>query len=151
MLVSLLQQLISIPSVNPMGGKAEGAQYYEGDLTAFLLRFFEQRGIACECHEVVPGRANVVARLDGRVFSPLGINHQLKSQIIMGIIGHASKLTLMALLINMAKEGLRLAVSKERYLSSNMTMGKRTNKTSMDCFQAGGASPFLIKEANQPA
>lgn len=66
MLVSLLQQLISIPSVNPMGGKAEGAQYYEGDLTAFLLRFFEQRGIACECHEVVPGRANVVARLDGQ-------------------------------------------------------------------------------------
>ena len=64
--VSLLQQLISIPSVNPMGGEARGPQYFEGELTQFLMSFFEQRGIACECHEVVAGRANVVARIDGQ-------------------------------------------------------------------------------------
>ncbi|MAR11240.1 MAG: acetylornithine deacetylase [Blastopirellula sp.] len=66
MSVALLQQLISIPSVNPMGGDAQGPQYYEGALTQFLMDFFEQRGIACECHEVVPGRSNVIARLEGQ-------------------------------------------------------------------------------------
>lgn len=58
----LLCELISIPSVNPMGRSVEGDIYFEGRMTDWLLQFFAGFGAECESIEVVPGRANVLAR-----------------------------------------------------------------------------------------
>lgn len=58
----LLCELISIPSVNPMGRSVEGDIYFEGRMTSWLLNFFASFGAECEAVEVVPGRANVLAR-----------------------------------------------------------------------------------------
>lgn len=57
----LLQGLVRIPSVNPRGGNASG----EGDLASFVRRWMEERGIPAQLQEVLPGRPNVVARLEG--------------------------------------------------------------------------------------
>jgi acetylornithine deacetylase len=58
----LLCELISIPSVNPMGRSVEGEVYFEGRMTEWLLKFFASFSADCEAVEVVPGRANVLAR-----------------------------------------------------------------------------------------
>ncbi|SFI49425.1 M20 family metallopeptidase [Planctomicrobium piriforme] len=62
--VSLLQQLVAIPSVNPMGKDLTGPIYFEHGMTNWLIRFFQQLDIPYEVHEVSRGRCNVVARLD---------------------------------------------------------------------------------------
>ena len=62
--VDILTSLISIPSVNPMGQPAEGAIYFEGRMSDWLVEFFEAIGAPHERIEVVPGRDNVVARFD---------------------------------------------------------------------------------------
>lgn len=58
----LLCELISIPSVNPMGRQVEGEIYLEGRMTEWLLKFFKSFGAECEAVEVLPRRANVLAR-----------------------------------------------------------------------------------------
>lgn len=60
--VQLLKQLISIPSVNPMGRDLTGDIYFEGKLTQFLCDYFTDLGVEYESIEVVPGRNNVIAR-----------------------------------------------------------------------------------------
>lgn len=60
--VRLLKQLISIPSVNPMGRAVKGDIYFEGKLTQFLCDYFAELGVEYESIEVVPGRNNVIAR-----------------------------------------------------------------------------------------
>ena len=62
--VELLAQLVAIPSVSPMGREVSGAEYLETRLTEFLVRHFQRLGVPYEVHEVMPGRANVIARLD---------------------------------------------------------------------------------------
>ena len=62
--VRLLQDLVSIPSVNPMGRDLSGPEYFETRLTAYLKKFFESLAVAHEVIEVTPGRANVIARVD---------------------------------------------------------------------------------------
>jgi len=62
--VRLLEQLVSIPSVNPMGSDVDGGIYHEHRLTDWLLDFFQQLDVPCEVQEVLPGRCNVLARLD---------------------------------------------------------------------------------------
>ncbi|MFN0198094.1 MAG: M20 family metallopeptidase [Planctomycetaceae bacterium] len=62
--LSILQDLISIPSVNPMGRDLTGPEYFEGRLSDFLCRFFEQLRVPFERIPVVPGRDNVIARFD---------------------------------------------------------------------------------------
>ena len=64
--VDLLCQLVSIPSVNPMGRDVSGSEYYEGALTDYLQRFFEQSGVSWERHPVAPHRDNILAILPGR-------------------------------------------------------------------------------------
>ncbi|MEZ6046006.1 MAG: M20 family metallopeptidase [Planctomycetaceae bacterium] len=59
--VELLKQLISIPSVNPMGQEVSGDIYYETKLTEWLVRLFESEGLPYRVQEVSPGRSNVVA------------------------------------------------------------------------------------------
>ncbi len=60
----ILCELISIPSVNPMGRDLTGPIYFEGRLSDWLVKFFESCGANYERLEVVPGRDNVVARYD---------------------------------------------------------------------------------------
>ncbi|MDA0832112.1 MAG: M20 family metallopeptidase [Planctomycetota bacterium] len=62
--LAILQDLISIPSVNPMGRDLTGPEYFEGRVSDYLCRFFEQLRVPYERIPVVPGRDNVIARFD---------------------------------------------------------------------------------------
>jgi succinyl-diaminopimelate desuccinylase len=62
--LSILKDLISIPSVNPMGRDVHGPEFLETQLTEYLLDFFDGLGVEAQKIEVVLGRANVIARFD---------------------------------------------------------------------------------------
>jgi acetylornithine deacetylase len=63
--IALTQQLIRIPSVNPMGQEVRGEPYLEGRLTDFLQQWASARGWPWERHSVLPERDNLLMRLDG--------------------------------------------------------------------------------------
>ena len=60
----LLAELVSIPSVNPMGRPHEPSYHFESALTAFLEEWFRALGVVCERHNVAPNRDNLVARYE---------------------------------------------------------------------------------------
>lgn len=60
----ILSQLISIPSVNPMGRDVDGEIYFEGRLSNWLMEYLQALKVDCERIEVAPGRANVLARFE---------------------------------------------------------------------------------------
>jgi acetylornithine deacetylase len=60
--VSLLQDLVAIPSVNPMGRDLTGPEYYETRVSAYLVELFKSLDTHYEQVEVAPGRANILAR-----------------------------------------------------------------------------------------
>jgi acetylornithine deacetylase len=60
----LLQDLVRIPSVNPMGRAVEGPNYLEGRLSDFLENHFRSLGVSVERQAVLPGRDNIIARFD---------------------------------------------------------------------------------------
>lgn len=64
--VEVLQRLVRVPSMNPMGRDVTGPEYLEHALTDLLEEIFNEIGLAFERHTVVPGRDNILARLDGR-------------------------------------------------------------------------------------
>jgi acetylornithine deacetylase len=64
--VALTQQLVQIPSLNPMGGEVRGSDYLEARLTDFLQHWAGERQIPWERHTVLPGRDNLLMRLQGR-------------------------------------------------------------------------------------
>ncbi len=68
--VEILKELVSIPSVNPMGRDVEGSEFFETRLTEYLVEFFNRLGVDCQDIEVVPGRSNVIARFDGSDSAP---------------------------------------------------------------------------------
>jgi succinyl-diaminopimelate desuccinylase len=76
--VDILSTLISIPSVNPMGQDVDGAIYFEGRVSDWLVDFLRSFGAQYERIEVSPGRDNVVARFDspGSEFTILLDAHQ---------------------------------------------------------------------------
>ncbi len=57
----LLKTLIALPSVNPMGRDVSGPEFFEGRVSDFLERFFQQLGVPYQRWEVAPGRANLLA------------------------------------------------------------------------------------------
>jgi acetylornithine deacetylase/succinyl-diaminopimelate desuccinylase-like protein len=63
--VETLEQLVAIPSVNPMGAAPDGPTLGEGRLTVYLDELFRRLGLAVERQTVMPGRENILARLDG--------------------------------------------------------------------------------------
>lgn len=63
--VELLQQLIQIPSVNPMGHDVHGPQFGEQRLTDFLQFQCEQLGLEWLRQRVHPGRDNLLALIRG--------------------------------------------------------------------------------------
>jgi acetylornithine deacetylase len=64
--VSLLADLVRIPSVNPMGRNISGEIYLEHRVTDFLQELFERLGLPWERHTVSPGRDNIVVRVEGQ-------------------------------------------------------------------------------------
>jgi acetylornithine deacetylase/succinyl-diaminopimelate desuccinylase-like protein len=63
--VELLQQLIQIPSVNPMGHELNGPHLGEGRLTDFLQLQCERLGLQWLRQRVHPGRDNLLAFIQG--------------------------------------------------------------------------------------
>jgi len=64
--VETLQDLVRIPSVNPMGRSVGGEDiYYEHRVTKYLEDLFTRLGIAWERFTVAPMRENFIARVDG--------------------------------------------------------------------------------------
>lgn len=63
--VEILEQLVAIPSVNPMGRESTDPAFGEGRLTDFLEKTFAEIGLPTWRQGVSPGRDNLVARLDG--------------------------------------------------------------------------------------
>lgn len=61
----MLADLVAIPSMNPMGLHALGNGFGEADIADYVEAFLHEHRIPCERHEVLPGRDNVVALLDG--------------------------------------------------------------------------------------
>jgi acetylornithine deacetylase len=65
--VDILQKLVAIPSVSPMRPDLPEEIVGEGRLTDFLEKTFTQIGLAVWRQPVLPGRENLLARLDGDV------------------------------------------------------------------------------------
>lgn len=57
----LLKDLVSIPSVNPMGRDLQGPEVFEHRVTAYLEDFFRSLGVRYERQSVAPERENIVA------------------------------------------------------------------------------------------
>lgn len=60
----ILKDLIAIPSVNPMGRDVTGPEFFETRVTAYLVEYLKQLRVPFEQVDIVPGRSNVIARLD---------------------------------------------------------------------------------------
>jgi len=61
----VLQTLADLVRINSINSSYEDGPG-EGDVAAYVRRFFEQRGIEVREQEVFPGRNNVIARVPGR-------------------------------------------------------------------------------------
>ena len=57
----LLRDLVSRPSVNPMGRPLSGPEYYEYQVTAYLEDFFRNLDVPYQRHPIAPRRDNIVA------------------------------------------------------------------------------------------
>lgn len=64
-LVSLLSDLIALPSISPCGGEIDDL-HGEARVAGFVADWLAARGIDHELQEVLPGRSNVIATLQGR-------------------------------------------------------------------------------------
>ena len=60
----LLQDLVRLPSVNPMGRPLQGDHLFEHHVSGYLEQFFRSLGVPWERQAVAPLRDNVVARLE---------------------------------------------------------------------------------------
>ncbi len=60
----LLQDLVRLPSVNPMGRVLSESSVFEHRVTAYLEDYFRRLGVACERQSVAAGRDNIVARCE---------------------------------------------------------------------------------------
>lgn len=62
--LSLLKDLVSIPSVNPMGRDITGPEYFETRVSQYLVDYLSQLGVPFEQVEIASGRFNILARID---------------------------------------------------------------------------------------
>ncbi|MFN4257720.1 MAG: M20 family metallopeptidase [Gemmataceae bacterium] len=60
----LLRDLVSRPSINPMGRPLQGPEIYEYRVTDYLEEFFRGLGVPYERQPVAPQRDNIVARCE---------------------------------------------------------------------------------------
>lgn len=61
---NILRELVSRPSVNPMGRDLKGPDFLEYKITAFLEEFFKKLKVPYERQTVSPQRDNILARCD---------------------------------------------------------------------------------------
>jgi acetylornithine deacetylase len=61
-LAQLLRDLVSLPSVNPMGRPDPGPECFEHRVTDYLEAFFKDLGVPSERQAVAPQRDNIIAR-----------------------------------------------------------------------------------------
>jgi acetylornithine deacetylase/succinyl-diaminopimelate desuccinylase family protein len=66
-LIETLKDLVSIPSVNPMGRPVAGPEFFEYRMTDYLEQLFRRLGLPCERQTIEPLRENILARLDGEI------------------------------------------------------------------------------------
>lgn len=66
-LVQTLSDLVSLPSVNPMGKPVSGPEYFEYRVTEYLEKLFESWGLPWTRQTVEPKRDNIVCLLEGSV------------------------------------------------------------------------------------
>ncbi len=66
-LTQTLIELVSLPSVNPMGKAVDGPEYFEYRVTEYLESLFHSLELPFERQTVAPKRDNIIARLDGEV------------------------------------------------------------------------------------
>lgn len=64
-LTRTLADLVSLPSVNPMGREVSGDIFYEHRVTDYLQQLFTRLGVPWQRFTVAPQRDNIIARLDG--------------------------------------------------------------------------------------
>lgn len=64
-LTQTLSDLVSLPSVNPMGRPASGPEFFEYRVTEYLEKLFAKLGLPYERQSVEPKRDNIIARIDG--------------------------------------------------------------------------------------
>jgi len=69
-LVPTLADLISIPSVNPMGRDLDGPEYLEYRVTDYLEQRFKELGLRYKRYHVSPKRENILIRVDGDLPTP---------------------------------------------------------------------------------
>jgi acetylornithine deacetylase/succinyl-diaminopimelate desuccinylase family protein len=62
--ISLLADLVAIPSMNPMGRARTGAEYSEGKLAEYVADYLRKNRVDVVLDEVAPGRPNVVGKID---------------------------------------------------------------------------------------
>jgi acetylornithine deacetylase len=62
-LLSLLADLVRIPSMNPMGRARTGAAYTEEAVAEYVAAYARKAGMDVEVYPVVPHRPNVIARI----------------------------------------------------------------------------------------
>ncbi len=60
----LLAELVSIPSVNPMGRPSSGEEFLETRLTAYLEDWLGELGVDCHRQPIAPGRENLLSRYE---------------------------------------------------------------------------------------
>src|SRR5688572_2325006 len=61
---NILRELVSRPSINPMGRPLQGPEIYEHRVTAYLEEFFRGLGAPPERQAVPPPRENILARCE---------------------------------------------------------------------------------------
>ena len=69
--LSILKDLIQIPSQNPMGQEVSGVGWLESEMSQWLCEFFERINVLYEYHEIESDRGNVVARIEGCPSKPV--------------------------------------------------------------------------------
>lgn len=77
--------LIAIPSVNPSGRLVEAPEEGEERIARFIHDWLVARGIETHTQEVMPGRANVVARVPGRVEPPIVFEAHMDTVSVEGM------------------------------------------------------------------
>ena len=70
-LATTLAQLVSTPSVNPMGKPAGADEPFESRITDKLETWFRSLGLPFQRQTIEPSRDNIIARLDGHEAGPI--------------------------------------------------------------------------------
>lgn len=84
-LISLLRDLVALPSVNPSDGPPDGELYGEARVVDYLEGFFRACRVPCARQEALPGRENLVAWLEGRGGKPLILEAHTDTVSVEGV------------------------------------------------------------------